>query len=111
MVKKTGLPEVIKIGYQHVKIAPKAFNEEESGRYNDHDAEIFYHPERSERETVNTIIHESLHAICHNYGLRNCVFKEADREELVVNTIANGLTQVFLDNPELLDWIKENLHA
>ena len=30
-------------------------------------------------------------------------------EELVVNGLANGLTTVFVDNPKLMDFLKEKI--
>ena len=47
---------------------------------------------------ADTLIHEVLHAICHNY------IPDVDDsdEEKVVTQIAHGLTQVIRDNPQLM---------
>jgi hypothetical protein len=51
---------------------------------------------------VNTLLHEVLHGIVFQYGL-----ELDDKEEHTVNTLANGLTTVFVDNPFLVDYIKK----
>mgnify|MGYP000701406736 CR=1 FL=1 len=53
---------------------------------------------------TNTVLHEILHAIVYQYGLVETL---GDKEEIVVNTMANGLSTVFVDNPWLLDYIKK----
>lgn len=45
--------------------------------------------------------HELLHAIWHAQGLN----EDGEHEERVVTLVATGLTQVYRDNPWLLEWI------
>ena len=52
---------------------------------------------------VNTLLHEILHAIIYQWSL-----ELGDKEEQTVNTISNGLTTVFVDNPWLVDYIKKH---
>ena len=52
---------------------------------------------------VNTVIHEILHGIVYQYGL-----DPIDNEEKIVNTLSNGLTTVFVDNPWLINYIKKH---
>mgnify|MGYP006087077599 FL=1 len=52
---------------------------------------------------VNTLLHEVLHGIVYQWAL-----DLGDKEEHTVNTIANGLTTVFVDNPWLVDYIKKH---
>lgn len=54
-------------------------------------------------ERVNTVLHEVLHAVFHAGSARNVI--SADTEELAVDTMANGLTQLMRDNPELFEAI------
>ena len=103
------LPDTIRVGYQDIKITAVDMGDD-YGRYNSQTARIDYDPDRNKREVVNTIIHEVLHAISHTQGLRVITFKNEELEENIINSFANGFTQVFLDNPALLDWIAENLH-
>lgn len=105
------LPKTIRVGYQDVALISCDMGDDEHGSYTDRTARIIYNPARTEREIVNTILHECLHAIYHTSGVvRHSVFKDLNDEEIVAHATANALTQVFLDNPALLDWIKENLH-
>ena len=53
---------------------------------------------------VNTMIHEILHGIVYQYGL-----EVNSEEEKIVNTFANGLTTVLVDNPWLIDYIKKHV--
>lgn len=56
------------------------------------------------REIANTVIHELLHAVCDVYGI-----DLGDKEEPVVNTMANGITDIFRANPEFAAWFSTTL--
>lgn len=104
-------PSAIRVGYQHVTVRAMGLGEA-YGRYNQKEAYIHYSTEQPQRELVNTIIHEVLHAVFYTSSLsQHPVFDKEEDEELVAAATANALTQVFLDNPRLLDWIKDNLHT
>lgn len=49
---------------------------------------------------VDTLLHEILHAIYWVHGI-----DDKDEEERIVNTMAVAWTQVWRDNPALLDWL------
>ena len=49
--------------------------------------------------TINTVVHETFHAIWYASNLP----EEADEED-VVTCLANGLQQVLRDNPEYAKW-------
>jgi hypothetical protein len=53
---------------------------------------------------ADTLIHEITHAIWWVYGL-----EDKDEEERTVATLSTGWTQVYRDNPSLLDWLKKAL--
>lgn len=53
---------------------------------------------------VSLFIHEALHGIWHNQGL-----KPKAKEEEVVQAMEIGLVQLLRDNPGLIDWIKKGL--
>ena len=55
---------------------------------------------------IDTLLHELNHAIYWAYGL-----EDADKEERVVATFATAWTQVFRDNPDLLEFIKTSLES
>lgn len=63
--------------------------------------EIFISTKYNEIETVNTLIHEILHAVYHQANLE-C----GDTEERLVCTLTNGLVAVFRNNPQLVKYIK-----
>lgn len=54
----------------------------------------------SRMRAVDTFVHEVGHAIYSAYGM-----EDEDKEERIVLTFARGWSQVFRDNPALLDWI------
>lgn len=55
-------------------------------------------------KAVDTLLHEINHAIYWAYGIN-----DDDKEERVVGTFATAWTQVFRDNPRLLQYITESL--
>ena len=103
------IPDHIKIGYvnYHFDFWPDTFatTEDAQGEFFATSAKIGL--KTSALETVhgtNTLLHEILHAIFYQYGLCEDV---GDKEEKIVNTTANGLSSVFVDNPWLIDYIKK----
>jgi Zn-dependent peptidase ImmA (M78 family) len=66
--------------------------------------EIKVDSEVREDRKVNILIHELLHALYERYGL-----EDGEKEEAVVESLANGLSALFKDNPKLVDYIKEGV--
>lgn len=54
----------------------------------------------SAQKVANTTLHEIGHAIYYQQGI-----EDEDKEERIVRGFANGWTQVFRDNPDLLTWL------
>jgi len=54
---------------------------------------------------INTFIHEILHAIIYQWGIE----LNDKEEERICNTLANGLTTVWVDNPWLLPYIQKKI--
>lgn len=105
------LPKILRIGYQRVQVIPEKSSMGASlGQYNTETATIKLNLDYPQVEIINTLIHEALHAVWHNYGLQ-VAFPDEDGHELIVTTMANGLTQVFRDNPDLLEWVRDGLSA
>ncbi len=50
---------------------------------------------------VDTLIHEINHAIYWAYGL-----EDEDKEERIVGTFATAWTQIYRDNPDILDFLQ-----
>ena len=57
---------------------------------------------------ANTLLHEVMHGIVYQYGMVQTMDK-FDKEEKIVNTLTNGLMNVFVDNPWLMEYIKEQI--
>ena len=53
---------------------------------------------------VNTLLHEVLHAIIYQWGL-----DVGDKEEHIVNVLANATTTVLVDNPWLTKYLEDKL--
>ena len=52
---------------------------------------------------------EVLHAISYQYAISDTL--KEHKEEKIVNTFANGLMAVFVDNPWLLDYFKDKVEV
>ena len=88
--------EKIKIGYKTYDIVydNRYLDEKElTGEIDYYNKKIIVRNDRDEVEFLNTFIHEVLHGIFYQSGDRN--LKE---DENLINCIANGLTQVIVDN-------------
>ena len=88
--------EKIKIGYKTYDIVydNEYLDEKElAGEIDYYNKKIIVRNDRDEVEFLNTFIHEVLHGIFYQSGDRN--LKE---DENLINCIANGLTQVIVDN-------------
>jgi hypothetical protein len=107
----------IKIGYADIKI--KLLSKKESpkwckdhfGEYDSSKSQILLNNNLTKIEEANTFIHELLHASIWISGLsaEGGVLEPKKREEIVVNTLANNLAQVFRDNKWVLPYLKNNL--
>ena len=107
----------IKIGYADIEI--KLLSKKESpkwykdhfGEYDSGKSQILINNNLTKIEEANTFIHELLHASIWISGLsaEGGVLEPKKREEIVVNTLANNLAQVFRDNKWVLPYLKKNL--
>ena len=107
----------IKIGYADIEIkllskkgSPKWFKDH-FGEYDSSKSQILINNNLTKIEEANTFIHELLHASIWISGLsaEGGVLEPKKREEIVVNTLANNLAQVFRDNKWVLPYLKKNL--
>ena len=99
----------IKIGYRDYKIknldSIVSRCNEINGQFLASDGVIALSSTEDNISHANTLIHEVLHAIIYQWGID----LDDKEEEKICNTIANGLTTVFVDNPSLLSYIQKNL--
>ena len=103
----------IKIGYQKydIDIWPESFatTEEAVGEFFNNDRKIGLRGDYVETlHGDNTLLHEVMHGIVYQYGMVETMEKFS-KEEKIVNTMANGIMQVFVDNPWFMDYIKEQI--
>ena len=101
------LPKRVKIGYRTYEFQMwdknYATSNEASGEFFAKEGAIGLSINEDNVSHANTLIHEILHAIVYQWGL------DISTEEKIVNTIANGLTTVCVDNKWLLPYIQKNL--
>ena len=103
----------IKIGYQKydIDIWPETFatTEEAVGEFFNNDRKIGLRGDYVETlPGANTLLHEVMHGIVYQYGMVETMEKFS-KEEKIVNTMANGIMQVFVDNPWFMDYIKQQI--
>ena len=106
---KIQVPTSIKIGYRDYKLEEwkqtVATANEAQGQFFQKEGIIGYVADEKGVSHANTILHEVLHAIIYQWNID----LEEKEEEKLVNGIANGLTTVFVDNSELMDYLKTKI--
>lgn len=98
------LPTRVIVGYRKIKIK-KAKLGEDYGVYKGRKHEILIDKNQRDTELQNTLLHEIIHAVWDLADL-----KEGDTEEKIVTLIANGLSQVFLNNPTVFKFFQTSLN-
>jgi hypothetical protein len=105
----------IKIGYQDIVIErdTSTFQKQSDcyGEYEHRKNQITIQNGLSPLDEANTLLHEILHGIAYINSLTQSgqPLDTENKEEVVINTITNGLAQVFRDNKWLLPYFKEKL--
>jgi hypothetical protein len=98
------LPRSLRIGAYDIAIVPMTPAQVQaagaSGSFSPAELIIRIEPIGNPVAVVDTLLHEIGHAIYHAYLLES-----ADPEERTVATMATAWTQIYRDNPGLLDWI------
>lgn len=104
-------PNSIKVGYKkyEVKKESKEWGDKHSAvaEIDSEKATIHYVGDHdSQLELTNSILHELLHSIVQLHHIK---FPDEVQEEHVVDSMANGLTTILVDNPGLLKWMADGL--
>ena len=113
--KERKIPEKIKIGYQDVLIerttASFAKPSDSYGEYDHRKNIITIQENLSDLDEANTLLHEILHGIAYINSLTvgGMPLDKEDKEEIVINQMTNGLTEVLRDNQWLLDFFKDRI--
>ena len=104
--KQVKIPESIKVGYRDYKLEKwkqtVASANDAHGQFFSKEGIIGYTEEEKGVSHANTILHELFHAIIYQWHID----LDEKTEEIVVNGLTNGLTTIFVDNPELMDYLK-----
>tara|TARA_R110000822_G_scaffold171001_1_gene310796 strand:+ start:1520 stop:1888 length:369 start_codon:yes stop_codon:yes gene_type:complete len=105
----------LKISYQDVLVTKdKTTFQKPSDSYGEFDHRknsIIIQEDLSDLDYSCTLIHEILHSLVYYYNLTQPgqPLDEENKEEVVVNAIANGLTATLKENPILLKILSEKL--
>ena len=109
------IPKIVRIGYQDVKIERETatFSKQTDcyGEYEHRKNQITIQNDLSNLDEANTLLHEVLHGIVYINSLTQtgAPLDKENNEEIVVNTITNGLVQVFRDNKWLLPYLNKKV--
>ena len=111
------IPDKIKIGYRDYKLEEwkqtVATANEAHGQFFSKEGIIGYTTDEKGVSHANTLLHEILHAVVYEHSL-TCdgnVLSTDTNEEIVVNSITNGLMTVIKDNPWFLKFLQDNIHG
>ncbi len=99
------VPKQIKLGYRTIDIVAKEMPDD-FGEFIHGDNKIFYSNRITAPELTNTILHEVLHAIWQD---RLVDIVSDTKEETIVNSLANGLMTILVDNPNLKNFLYEGM--
>ena len=103
----------IKVGYQDINIERETSTFQKQtdcyGEYEHRKNQITIQNGLGPLDEANTLLHEILHAVVYINSLTQTgqPLDSENKEEVVINTITNGLAQVFRDNKWLLPYFKE----
>lgn len=99
------LPEKIKIGCYDIKVIPmhgmEGFAHGIYGHFSEAELSIRISVDLDQRQVMNTLLHEVLHACFWVGGL-----DDTDEEERTVTVLANIYSGVLVDNPEFNSFIQ-----
>ena len=103
----------IKVGYQDINIERETSTFQKQtdcyGEYEHRKNQITIQNGLGPLDEANTLLHEILHAVVYINSLTQTgqPLDTENKEEVVINTITNGLAQVFRDNKWILPYFKE----
>lgn len=119
------LPATLKIGFRKIRLETLKYDREfhsQMGIFSSTDDRITICITSTPVDDANTLIHEIMHVIYDQYQLDDDRFRgkgkdsdmvragdQARQEERIVNSMANGITEVLSRNPKVAAWIMERL--
>jgi len=111
MAKKRSIkrPKVVKVKESYYKLVPRsnAWQKKHNamGRIDYKNLIIEFDRTQPDIDLVDTFIHEFLHSIIAEYKIKI----KGSREEALVTKMSQGLTTLFLENEDLLEWLHNKL--
>ena len=103
----------VKIGYQDIVIERETSTfQKQSDSYGEYDHRknsITIQNGLGPLDEANTLLHEILHAVAYINSLTQSdqPLDSENKEEIVINSMTNGLAQVFRDNKWILPYFRE----
>jgi hypothetical protein len=108
----------VRVGYQTVRVERHGPDKlgANSGQYFGDESLVGVQWHLEGHQLAVTVLHEVMHGVWHTQAIRTeCAAEEGegddndDLEEIVVNSMANGLSQVIRDNPHLVSFLQDEL--
>ena len=109
-------PPKVKVGYKDITInlVRSDFSKQTDcyGEYQHRANKIEIQQDLTPDDFANTLLHEVLHAVVYEHSLTvdGNVLSTDSNEEIVVNSITNGLMTVFKDNPWFLKFLQDKIN-
>lgn len=98
------LPEKIAIGFRTFDVSVHDSLPNIMGSVNSNKRIIYIERGHHPHDVLDTVLHECFHVMVEDSKLVD----DAD-EEKFVSVFANKFTELFIRNPELLDWIRQQI--
>lgn len=103
---KFGVPSAAKIKEKTYSIHPATkhygVRQDFYGWFCSQNEEILFREGMTKFDTVDTVIHEILHGLIYEYGIK---FDHWKKEEATVTRLSTALTEFIIDNPKFMLWL------
>lgn len=104
------IPKSVKIGYHDYQIVEWTSTEVELsdtwGQCDKNDKIIYICTDTNPKTVADIFIHECLHAIWEYFAL-----DDTQDEEKAVSVLSSGLVDMFVSNPKVFAWVKQQLEG
>ena len=100
------IPRSVKVGYRiySIEVFEAMGARSQLGEHLPWAHQIKIYKDQPASEAANTLVHEIMHACYDIFGVRT-----GDKEERLVETVANAISTVWIDSPEVMEWIGQRL--
>lgn len=100
------LPKKIEIAFRtfDVSVHGKGHLPNIMGSVNNGNRIIYIEEGHHRHDMLDTVIHECMHVM-----VGDCNLVEESDEEKLVATLSNKFTELFIRNPKLLDWMRQQV--